>query len=100
MIDTNTGPLKPNLNVKEGPGTVPVFYSFGLDTNTPKSGRGSSFASFNALPKLEELARDQGVSPVNNFDDLIGDFWPEEENVDDFLAARERWRREAHNSDT
>jgi len=29
-------------------------------------------------------------------DELIGDFWPEEESVDDFLAAVESWRREDH----
>jgi glycerol-3-phosphate O-acyltransferase len=33
-----------------------------------------------------ELARQQGVKPIQNMDDLKGDFWPEEESVDDFLT--------------
>jgi hypothetical protein len=44
--------------------------------------------------ELEALAEEQGISPVTNFDDLLGDFWPEEESVDDFIAAVQEWRRE------
>ena len=33
-----------------------------------------------------ELAKRQGVKPVNNVEDLKGDFWPEEESLDDFLS--------------
>jgi hypothetical protein len=32
-----------------------------------------------------ELAREQGVSPIENSDALAGD-WPAEDSVDDFLA--------------
>lgn len=32
-----------------------------------------------------ELARQQGVKPIRSIEDLQGDFWPEEESVDDFL---------------
>jgi glycerol-3-phosphate O-acyltransferase len=32
-----------------------------------------------------ELARQQGVEPIRSIEDLQGDFWPEEESVDDFL---------------
>ncbi len=42
----------------------------------------------------EALAAEQGISPVTNFEDLLGDFWPEEESVDDFIAAVREWRRE------
>ena len=45
-------------------------------------------------PTLEELAIQQGVFPVQNFDDLLGNFWPEEETADDFINAVEEWRRE------
>lgn len=34
---------------------------------------------------VRELARIQGVSPVEKIEDLQGDFWPENESVDDFL---------------
>ena len=100
MIRTNTKPLKPNLEANEGPRTVPIFLRWGFETNTPESTHRTGFMSFNALPRLEELAREQGVSPVASFNDLLGDFWPEDESIEDFLAARERWHREAHNSDT
>lgn len=32
-----------------------------------------------------ELAKRQGVSPIRSIEDLQGDFWPEEESVDEFL---------------
>jgi hypothetical protein len=61
--------------------------------------RQEALYAFDVVPELEELADAQGVSPVDNFDDLLGDFWPEDESVDDFLEARERWRREGQDSD-
>ncbi len=52
--------------------------------------------SFLAQPArtLPALAAEQGVQPVSNFDDLLGDFWPEEETADEFIAAVRRWRDE------
>ena len=43
---------------------------------------------------LETLAAQQGVQPVTNFEDLLGDFWPEDETADEFIAAVRQWRRE------
>jgi hypothetical protein len=43
---------------------------------------------------LETVAAQHGVPPVSDLDDLLGDFWPEEESVDEFVAAVRRWRRE------
>lgn len=43
---------------------------------------------------LVELAAEQGVPPVYEFDDLLGDFWPEDETADEFVAAVRRWRTE------
>ena len=40
---------------------------------------------------LEELARQQGVQPVERFEDLLGG-WPEEQIDDGFEEALERWR--------
>ena len=34
----------------------------------------------------------QGVKPVSDARELLGDFWPEEESVDDFIAAVREWR--------
>lgn len=45
-----------------------------------------------ARNELEALAEEQGVSPVADAGDLVGDFWPEDESVDEFVAAVREWR--------
>ena len=55
---------------------------------------GGEMPSFEAPVGIEELASVQGVSPVANFDELLGDFWPEDESPDEFIAAVRDWRRE------
>ncbi len=45
------------------------------------------------LKTFEELAEEQGVKPMTNFDALLG-VWPEEERDDGFEEAVMRWRRE------
>jgi hypothetical protein len=43
--------------------------------------------------ELHELALKQVVKPIERFEDLLGDFWPEDESVEEFLEARRRgWR--------
>lgn len=49
---------------------------------------------FGARPTLEDLAEQQGVPASTDFDSLLGDFWPEDENADEFIAAVRDWRRE------
>jgi hypothetical protein len=39
-----------------------------------------------ARERAWELAERQGVKPVREIKELQGDFWPEEESVDEFLA--------------
>jgi hypothetical protein len=41
---------------------------------------------------LATLAATQGVTPIDRPEDLLGDFWPEDEQVEDFLAAIEAWQ--------
>ena len=43
-------------------------------------------------PSVAELRLAQGTTPTSDPRELIGDFWPEEENIDDFLAALREWR--------
>jgi hypothetical protein len=43
-------------------------------------------------PSIEELKLAQGTIPTSNPRQLFGDFWPEDENIDDFLAALREWR--------
>jgi hypothetical protein len=43
-------------------------------------------------PSIKELKQAQGTIPTADPRELIGDFWPEEENIDDFLSALREWR--------
>jgi hypothetical protein len=42
----------------------------------------------------EAKAAEQGVKPIRSIDELRADFWPEDESIDDLLAAVRQWRRE------
>jgi hypothetical protein len=48
-----------------------------------------------ARAKLEKLIAESGVKPLT-IDELnaMGDLWPEDESVDDFLEWREQLRKE------
>ncbi|MGD9893246.1 MAG: hypothetical protein AB7R89_18735 [Dehalococcoidia bacterium] len=52
--------------------------------------------SFFAAPTsdLATLAAQQGVKPAKHFDDLLGNSWPEDESVDEFISTIRQWRRE------
>ena len=43
---------------------------------------------------LVALAARQGVGPVADPGQLAGDFWPEEERIEDFVATIYKWRQE------
>jgi hypothetical protein len=43
---------------------------------------------------VEELAKQQGVSPVTDTDTLLADFWPESDSLEEFAATIRRWRSE------
>lgn len=45
------------------------------------------------LKSIEQLAAEQGTRPLK-FEEMLGDFWPEDESVDDFIAAVRQWRSE------
>jgi len=47
--------------------------------------------------RLEKLAAEQGVCPIEDFDAFMEeseDVWPEDESVDEFIETVRRWRRE------
>ena len=46
--------------------------------------------TFRESPSLEQLIAEQGVTPIKDIDELVGDFWPEDEGPDDFI----NWLRE------
>jgi hypothetical protein len=41
---------------------------------------------------LDEIIAQQGKSAIADLSALHGDFWPEEESIEDFLAALHEWR--------
>lgn len=46
-----------------------------------------------ARRELEQLATEQGVRPIEDFESLKANFWPKDESVDDFVrTVRERRR--------
>ncbi len=49
---------------------------------------------FDARPDLAALASEQEVEPANDFDALLGDFWPDDEGADEFVAALRECRHE------
>ncbi|MCP4696798.1 MAG: type II toxin-antitoxin system VapB family antitoxin [Gammaproteobacteria bacterium] len=49
---------------------------------------------FGKTASLEELIQQQGINPVTDIRDLAGDFWPENESIDDFVKFIRQQRRE------
>ena len=48
-----------------------------------------------AWARLLKQAEAQGIKPLTKEDlDAMANAWPEDESVDEFLEARERWRSE------
>jgi hypothetical protein len=48
--------------------------------------------NFEANPTLDELTAQQGKGPIDDVSMLRGDFWPEDERIEDFLVALHEWR--------
>ena len=44
--------------------------------------------------RIEQLVAAQGTRPLN-FEEMLGDFWPEEESAEEFLTTLREWRNEA-----
>jgi len=43
-------------------------------------------------PSFEQLMAEQGTGPIADVSALHGDFWPEDESIEDFLAILHEWR--------
>lgn len=70
-----------------------------LEAGLPAPAQVHDDAIWNGLPhhapeELDALARSQGAPLAVHAEDLIGDFWPEDESCDEFIASTRRWRRE------
>ena len=72
-----------------------------LDQEAEVSSEGEAgAASFDGSIDLAALAARQGVPLATEFDRLLGDFWPEEESADSFVAAVRGWRNEPDRGET
>ena len=47
-----------------------------------------------ASPSFEELAAQQGVTPIDDFETLLGEPALGDESVEEFSASLREWRRE------
>jgi hypothetical protein len=43
-------------------------------------------------PALDQLMVEQGTGPIADVSVLRGDFWPDEESIEDFLDPLREWR--------
>ena len=43
-------------------------------------------------PSVEQLLAEQGTGPIMDVSVLHGDFWPEEESIEEFLETLHEWR--------
>jgi hypothetical protein len=48
--------------------------------------------NFYANPTVDELIAQQRKEPIRDPRSLLGDFWPEDEPIEEFLAAFRQWR--------
>jgi phage protein U len=46
-------------------------------------------------PSVEQLVAEQGTGPITDVSVLHGDFWPEEESIEEFLETLHEWRGHA-----
>jgi hypothetical protein len=49
---------------------------------------------------LDVLAEEQGVTPTTDVRNLATDDWPDDESVEDFIAAAMEGRHEEHEPDS
>lgn len=77
-------------------GRLPNCYAGFVDKSAQ---HGSSHREHpSASLSFDELAAQQGIAPVEDFDDLIGRPSPEDESAEEFSAMLRAWRREGTGS--
>jgi len=60
--------------------------------NKPDDRRPTVHYSAAGHPPVEQLMAEQGTGLITDPAALHGDFWPEDESIEDFLAALHDWR--------
>ena len=82
-------PLKQNLSLLEQLAQEipsPDMYSYFFERLEYEAELTRNETRRQAHARAWELAKRQGVEPIHNIKELQGDFWPEEESVDEFLS--------------
>ena len=83
--------LREILNAERG---APTPRRLSLDERMgPLIVSGKEFFAEKEAKDLMTIAQEQGVLPLSSFDDLLGDFWPEDETADEFIDAIRELRR-------
>ncbi len=73
-------------------GTKPTSTTVTLIRRLLRLYRDGRESLFERQTDLKTLAAEQGVQPTFDLTRLRGDFWPEDEEVDEFIAQVRRWR--------
>jgi hypothetical protein len=60
--------------------------------STENQRSGSVQPSTAGHPSVEQLVAEQGTGPITDVSVLHGDFWPEDESIEEFLEALHEWR--------
>jgi hypothetical protein len=68
------------------------FADMSTSRSTSLTGSETRPAFWASPVKVQKMAAQQGVVPVENIDDLRGEFWPEWESVEEFEETIRQWR--------
>jgi hypothetical protein len=60
--------------------------------DSAKGGPGPVRYSAAGHPSVEQLVAEQGTGPITDVSVLHGEFWPDEESIEDFLDTLHEWR--------
>ena len=62
--------------------------------NDREQSRDNQAGRYSAIghPSVEQLVAQQGTGPVTDLTILRGDFWPEDESIEEFLETLHEWR--------
>lgn len=58
----------------------------------PDNRRATVLYASTGHPSVEQLMDEQGTGPISDVSELHGDFWPEAESVEEFVATIREWR--------
>jgi transcriptional regulator with XRE-family HTH domain len=63
-----------------------------FSTSNGDARTGQDTSEFYKRHTIETLVKEQGVKPITDPNVLLGDFWPEDESIEEFIATLREWR--------